>query len=498
MRTLVMNGLLTAAAMLTVGVHPVSAASEDAARLDPLHAMYARYIRLDDVPKEYRVTLIKLLLVKINDVSQSTDIYPPWIVPSSDLSLVRINTTDYGETFAKVYEKLASPWDSQVVDDATYEPEYGTFGLYQGDRLIRTFSKEIGKKLVGKNRRTIPAFWLTDSPELQKQFNALVKRTQTNVPIIRAAWLINRISAQQNRSPTGYNDFLGVDTEADFQRLGDFDAKKKLLRVEWRAAVGFSGVTTQPRALRRDGAPDSPYWRSFDFKLAVNERDPLQIFGQDIEDAFRAAGVDEVASEQYILLPNGLWATGAFNNKGKAQEVAPNFVAGNHRSSSNDFQIHVGVSCQVCHSNGGLHDINNWAKSYFPPPLELGKKTLEEARLFREQYGRDLGRRIERDRLEYTDVVKRWTGWTTKELADAVAYEWNRYENMRVDRKQLAALLNTTEAKLFSAIDATVKAGNADRILSNIVIRNEPAPIRSVEGRVPVAHLALRGLQPPP
>ncbi len=357
-----------------------------------------------------------------------------------------------------------------------------------------------GKKLVGNGKKkAVPGFWLMDTPQLTKQYDYLASRLGgTNVAIVRATWFINRIAAQQNRSPTGYLDFLGVKTEKDFQALGEFVQPK--LRQPWRAAVSISGVTTQPRAIRRDGGPDSPYWRTFDFKLAVNESNPLEVFGDDIEKAFHdPKNKGKVASEQYILLPNGTWAMGAFaggEEDGERQDVAPNFVAGDKRSPSNDLQIHVNISCKRCHRKGGLMPINNWAKNFFPPPLELFKGNQPEARLFREQYGRDLAGRIERDRPEYEAVVMRWTGWKSEEYADKAAAEWNRYENMVVGRKELAALLNTTEKQLIAAVDLTVRANNAHRVLAAVVINGESIGVRQAEEIAGIAQLALRGLQP--
>ncbi len=493
-----MNGFLTTAAAMMLSVHPVVAAAGDAAHLDPTYAEHCRYLRLDDVPQDYRSTLIRLLCLEIAGVSQASEITPPFIVPGTDLSLVRINTHDYGSQFARTWEKLVSPWDHLQVEEAVYEEQYQWYGYYdQFGKPVYTRKEAIGKKLVGNGKRkAVPSPFLMDTPQLQKQYEWLATRLGgSNAIIIRASWFINRIQAQQNRSPTGYLDFLGVKTEKDFQALGEFVEPK--LRQPWRAAVSLSGVTTQPRAIRRDGGPDSPYWRTFDFQLATGENNPLEVFGDDIERAFRDPKNKGVtASEQYILLPNGMWATGAFGNDGAAQAVAPNTVAGDKRSPSNDLQIHVNISCKRCHEDGGLKPVNNWAKGFFPPPLELHKGNQIEARLFREQYGRDLAGKIDRDKLEYNSIVERWTGWKSKEYAAKAAAEWNRYENMVVGRKELAVLLNTTEEKLFAAVDMTVRANNAHRVLSNVVIRGETIPIRQAETVAPIAQLALRGLQP--
>jgi len=493
-----MNGLLAAAALI-LGMHPVTAASDDASRLPPEYACHARYIRLDDVSQERRADIIRVLALHVNQLSQASEVVPPWIVPGTNLTLVRIHALDYGEQFAKTYEKLQSPWDSQLIKEIFYETEYQWYGYVDRatGKNVYTEKKPIGKKAVGKNRRSAPAFWLTDTPQLQAQYAVLAQRTQTSVPIVRATWFIAHTLAQADRSPTGYYDFLGIRSERDFQSLGDFDDKRKRRRTEYREAVAISSVTLQPRALERLDGNGTAYWRSFDFRLAVNERNPLQVFGRTIEDVFRDPNnVKDVASEQYIGLPNDLWATAAFNNKGEPQDSAPDFAASDGKSTSNDRRVHVGISCIRCHKSGGLQSINGWVRNFFPPPLELTLPTIDEIRLHRQQYGRDLAGRIDDDRRTYSRVVKRWTGWTSEEYAEQIAKVWYDYEDAPVNTDRLAALLNTTPERLRVAIDATVKASNADRILSAIVIAGQSVPIRQAEERAVVAHMALRGLQP--
>src|SRR5438045_1729732 len=90
-----MNLFLAATAAVTLGVHPVESAALDASRLSPEYAAYARYLRLDDVPKERRVDLIKVLALHVNQLSQTSEIVPPFVVPGTELALVRINTLDY-------------------------------------------------------------------------------------------------------------------------------------------------------------------------------------------------------------------------------------------------------------------------------------------------------------------------------------------------------------------------------------------------------------------
>src|SRR5882672_9530950 len=89
-RMCTMNGLLAAAALI-LGMHPVTAASDDASRLPPEYACHARYIRLDDVSQERRADIIRVLALHVNQLSQASEVVPPWIVPGTNLTLVRIH-----------------------------------------------------------------------------------------------------------------------------------------------------------------------------------------------------------------------------------------------------------------------------------------------------------------------------------------------------------------------------------------------------------------------
>ena len=510
----------------------VALAHQDAAKITDDYRHDVRYLRLDDVADRDALDLwLKVLTVHLNSLSDSSDLVPPVAVAGSDGRLLRINATDYGKAFAASWEKLVSPYDTQVVqaveivsDVTVYGYEHpatrewveigrdkpaGKYGYNDTTTGKWVDTPIIAKVTPGRStkgtKRVEPAFWLTEAddlkpnPKLQAQFAELVHWLgDTRAPIVRARWFLSQTAIQADRVP-GYYDFLGIKDEKTFQDLGGHDAKRKSRRIEFREAVAISGVTLQPRAIVRKTGDDVPYWVSFDFRKALDKLNPLRVFGQGIEDAYRDPKVvAEVASEQYIGLPNDLWATGLFNNAGVRQDSAPDFIASDSRTTSNDARVHVNLGCLRCHDQGGLKSIDGWARNFFPPPLELKLQDYHDAQLFRQQYGRDLAARIDQDRGPYTRAIKSLTGWDTKEFSAAYGRAWREYEDAGIDLQRAAADLGTTPPALLKALRLTIAAGRADTVLSVLTLEGDRArkiPVRQWEEVQAIAHLALRGLQ---
>jgi cytochrome c553 len=233
------------------------------------------------------------------------------------------------------------------------------------------------------------------------------------------------------------------------------------------------------------------YWKSLDFKLAKDERNPLRILGRDIEKAYDA-------TEQFGHLPNGFWATGLFDKQGKVQASAPDFIASDHRSNSNDKRVHVNAACIRCHDNGGLQDIDGWARNLFQPPLKLQSVDYYKERELRQQYFRDLKALLERDRKIFAEAVKDATGMEVKAYAKAYAQEWERYEDARVDLAWVANDLATTPEMLKKAVERDIKMqGQAsDTVLSVFILeglRQRSISIRQWEEVYPIAQMVISG-----
>lgn len=471
-----MNILIAAFAFAGCGMSPaegVASARKDVESLPAAVRPYIRYLSLGEMPEDAVADMAKILSGHVNALSTTQGIVPAFIVLDTGGKLLRLNIRDYHWS-VDLWESLAA------VDPYFHLKIEWPGGVWSGD----------GKDYApGAFRVNALAPWLSEGKgeEAKANLAALVLATESQVPIVRGDWFLNQTAIQQDRKP-GYYDFLGVKDTKTFEALAGFDAKIAALsgRVD-REAVAISGVTTQPRAIVRvEGV--RPIWKSFDFRKAVDKKNPLRILGPDIEKDFDA-------TEQFALLKNGFWATALFNGKGDRQDFAPQFIARDTLSKSNDPSVHVNMSCIRCHTEGGLQTVAGWTRK---PGFAVQSPDEEKLRELREQYYSNLSRLLDRDRGVYADAVKEATGWTTKEWSAKYSGEWERYEDARVDLDWAARDLHTTPKNLKEIIEAMLKApiqgrnGNVDLVVAAFA-RGEAVGIRTWEEAYPLAQITLRG-----
>lgn len=454
-------------------------ASQDARTLKYGHEGYVRYFSFYNLPEKLRPLAIKVFSGHINLLSRSDEIVPVYVVPGTKNSVVRVVLSDY-----------------QI------NPE--TYGLLAGvDPYLHVQLQAKGQGA------TVPALALDlvepgdydarKREELKADLAALNEacRTYLGMGLLRADWFLNQTAAQVDRKP-GYYDFLDVKDRKSFQRLIGFDEKESERFGELREAVAISTVSLQPRAIARYNSLGGAYWYSLDFRRATKGANPLRIFGEDIE-----KHVD--AREEYGHLPNGLWATGVFDAKGVRQDAAPDFIATDWLSKSNDRRVHVNISCYRCHKDGGLKSIDGWARGLMDSTYLAQFKTLDEARAFRRAYAKKLTPYLDRDRKRFEDAIMEATtvpglgkGLTGKEFSDAYAAYWERYEDARVDLEWAAADLGVTPAQWQGALVRQIAlTGRVDPIFAGwLPGRKEALSIRQWEEAYPLAQTVLRGLAP--
>lgn len=474
----------------------VCAAATDAARLPAEIRQYVRYLDMGNLPPGERQDAIRILTGHVHHLSREPDIVPLTVVPGTDYSLARLNIIDYGWD-AKTWDALADsdPYyhvtlETKVEDVVTVWPG----GVWPDDGQFYaagSFKYHAPKK--SKQRAIAP--WVVEGADGQAAVSSLVTLLGTPAPMTRGDWWFNRTAIQADRSPTGYYDFLRVKNEADFRKLVGFDPKlAEPFGKEIREAVSDSGVTLQPRAIWRDNAQGGGYWRSIDFKQAVDTKNPLRVLGKDIEK-------NADATEQFGFLPNGFWATGLFNGKGERQDFAPPEIASDHMSKSNDRRVHINL-CVRCHYKGGLQDVDGWAKNLFQAPLQLQGPDYRVIQKLRRQYLRDMTQFISRDRELNAVSVREATGWATETYYFRYGEFWSAYEDAKVDAAYAARSLGTTPEKFRAAIAHQIKQlGQSDTVLSVFLLQGDRArtiPVRQWEELTPLAHAALRGVYLPP
>jgi len=384
-------------------------AHADLARLPPEVRYHTRYLSLYATAEKDRPEAIKVLAGHVQHLSRQADITRPGALAGG--SLLKLNLLDYGWT-PEQWERLNDPYFT-----------------------------------VASGKENHPAPWLGDRHRLAE----VVAWTGSWVPVVSAEWFFNATATAEGGRL--YYEFLGVKTVAEFEKIGGFDRKtSESFRVELRESVALSGVTLQPRAIARWDALGGGYWRTFDFRRATGKANPLQILGANID-----AVAD--ASEGYLAMPNGFWATYAADAKGNLVGAVPGDIAGDHGSKSNDKQIHPNISCLRCHGDGGLKAIDGWTRNLLTPPLELKVYDAKEYRRLKQQYLRKLEPFLERDKAQYRIAVKEATGFDSKTYALKYSTYWESYEDAKVDLAFAARYVGCEPEALRGNLLSAVKAG---------------------------------------
>lgn len=400
----------------------------DLVSLPPDVRPYIRYLVLPE--NEYELDNIAAAYAvvsgHVNHLSTTSIPVTPLAVKNTAGRLMRLDIRSYNWD-SKVYERLYNTDPDYHVE--VIAPWGG--GIWHGDNY-----QYAANQFEFKTRAFIPE--LIEQPEDRAKLTDIVTWTYSGVPFLKANWFFNQTAIQQDRV-AGYYEWLGIKDKKTFEELVGFDAKRNRRKIEMREAVATSGVTRQPRGITRfDADEGGAYWYSIDFKLATGEKNPLAIFGRDIEkkpDGFETFG----------RLPNGFWATGAFNGAGVRVDFAPSDLATDHQSKSNDHSVHPNASCMRCHNNAGMKSFTGWAKNIATPPLDIYDPDYDNAFLTRQQYLRDLEKAMERDRELFSEAVLQATGMQAKDYLEAYAEFWESYEDAQVGVELAAKKLYTTK-----------------------------------------------------
>ncbi len=467
-------------------VHAQVAAAVADVRGQPKHLQaYTRYLSLRHIPAAERPGAYLVLCGHVHHLSTTPDIVRPALVPGTAGALLRLNLKDYGWSVS-LWEKLAraDPYFHLRVTTVAVEQWGG--GTWPADGKYYA-----ANAFTVRRKKTVTTLFA--GREDPKALAELAKLTYSEVPILYGDWWFNQTAAQADRNP-GYYDFLGIKDQKTYELLIGFD--KKLAQKfgnDLRASVADSSVTLQPRAMIRQATLGGGYWRTFDFRRAVDGKNPLRILGADIEKAADA-------QETYGHLPNGFFATGLFNGQGVRQDTAPDFIASDGKSTSTDRRVHINVSCIRCHAGSGLQPIDDWTRNLLQPPLAAKGEDYDALVKLRREYLRNLEPFLDRDRRVFSDAVKEATGWSVKEYSGHYAEFWSAYEDQRVNLLGAARYLGCSPQDLHDAIGASVAAGQGDPVLSVFLVRGlrlRTISVRQWEEIYPAAHALLAGVKKP-
>lgn len=468
----------------------VDSAAADLAKLPPQSRQYTRYLSMYPTPDKSRLDLFKALDFLVNSLSKEAEFSHPRRV-SADLYAVDVR--DYGWD-VKVWERLkdSEPYFHALIIEPPSEvnvDEDWPGGVWQGDgkhyaagafKTRRKVTKPGGRKVAGA------APWVD-----AKQISYLISETQSQVPIIRADWFIHQTAIQLDRK-VGYYDFLGLGKkQKDFEDLIGADREKsRKVKREIAGVMARSGVTLQNRALLRFQSITGGYWVTQDFKTSLDRQNVLRNLDKDLDPP------EGDASEQYGVLPNGLFAFWLQNAKGERQDTAPDFIASDGQASGNDRRVHIGLSCIRCHAEG-IRPINDWARQHYRNSIQLATPDYEKYKRLRQLYLSDLEGHVKGDQAYYAAKLMQLNGTKPAEMARLFARAWDDYAERDLTPDNFARELGVDKAKMIAAIKAYA-TGGADPVLTQ-VIQDPPLPvIRShFEEVYSLAQSAIRGYRSP-
>lgn len=466
----------------------VALADADAAAMPAVARPLARYLWLTERTAAEKRKAWQAVSSHLNKTSRSPRIVQPLVVLKTgqvctagellpgnwdDAALLRIGYTDYG------YNRKT--WDRLAFQDPVFHVE-----------LLHYF-EATPTSAAGNYRVAAAAPWLAETPAQQASIRRLIEYTQSKAPILVAANFVWQTAIQEGRD-VGYYGLLEIKNRADFEKLAGFNRKAAAdYAPEALAVVMNSGVSREPRRLERNRALGGGVHVTYDVKVAKNEFNPLR---------FLNGGFKHNAEEWFILLSNGMWGVGLFDDKGATQNSAPDFVGFDRYTHNNDGRIHVGLACFDCHSRegeAGLQPIPNSIRNLYSLPQVLKSPDAKRAVGVQDQYFQYIDGEMRRDRERFVEALKLANGLSAKEDALLLRAYFAQYD-APVTAEQAARELGVSLDTMLMRFDAMRKAPGPvglDNILGFFTLapeKREPVPREQWNSTYNVAQLALRGL----
>lgn len=446
-----MRPLLPIWYVLCVAVVSASAAPPEALAIALRHARTLpvdanrrqRYLDLTHLPPDQLPDGFKVISYHLNARSREPDLVPPTALAGG--TVLTFDLRDYGID-PYVYGRLGTP--------EANEPYF---------HIQVEFTDSYGKK----TRQMAAAPWLPAQDVVE-----LYRLTGSQVPILRADWFVWQTAIQKDRV-VGYYDLLGLgNKEADFHRLiGANPSEAKRLRLETAASVSTSGVTLNNRGISRMQSLSGGYWFTQDYKTSTDRQNTIRLLAGDTEPS------QGDASEQYGVLPNGLFAFWLQDKNGNRQDAAPDDIASDSRSTGNDKRVHAGLSCVRCHVEG-LRSINDHVRNLFRERIQLVSPDYDKFRRLRQLYLSDLPGKLSEDNLRYAGALKLLNGLAPEENAKLYGWFWESYIDTPLGVSQVALELGCEEKVLLDRLRAYVQRNPiVDPVMASLA-QEPPLPIR--------------------
>lgn len=341
--------------------------------------------------------------------------------------------------------------------------EFGIDRFVFGHLLFRDPYHHVPLTEDGKKESARAAgFWLGDPEKVA----ALIKLTNSQVPILRWDWFVAETSIQEGRgapgSGTGIYDFYGVKNRAEFQKAVGADPKKaEELKRRWRAVVKESGVAHFPRQVERFDALGGGYWFTLDvLDEPTGKRNGLRQLDRDFT---------HQAEEHYSIGPAGLPWYLACAADGTLQNSAPDRVGPDKTRTGNRTTIDVGASCIRCHKEI-LRPLDNWFAEALKQPTTAEipyEKAIETRRL----YFRNLQLKLEQDRRVFTDRLFECNKLTPAKNTELFIKWTDAYNERRLDLADCARELGVPVDRISLGLHAVRQQGTLDPILADLIAK---------------------------
>lgn len=439
---MVLANILAAIALTVAGEAPADAvilAAQDLARLPHESRHLYRYLWAGHLPLEERRTLWRVIGFHCNQLSSEPEIIQPRLLQGETIAVV--NLLDYGWK-SEVWEKFL---DVEPYFHVHLVDKHGRKTTAQAPWIsLPAVREEPSTTEPGRTR-------IVRAPEGQS-IDYLVEATTSQTPILRADDFLWQSSIQADRNGVGYYQWLGIKDEKTFDRLVGFDNEiLKRFPRHLRDAVAISSVTLQPRRIDRAQTVGGGYYFSGDVRIAKGKNNPLQLIDDTFQHEFR---------EGIAPLPNGMHAFLLADAQGKLADAAPDFVASDSTTHSNDRRVHIGLSCVRCHGkHQGIIPLDGWVRGLYKKPLALQSPDYATAKYLSRLYFQEIEPVMDDDRRAYIRACQKATGgWDVKTASKEYGNAFARYDG-DVTIERAAIELGVTPAQLQAAVRKKAQEG---------------------------------------
>jgi hypothetical protein len=393
----------TAVLVLMLGQLPgpaseMQAAANDLATMPELERPHFRYLTTFNLAETSQPDAVKTARFWLNSLSQRKRMSAPVAVTQT---LHRIDIREYG-------------WQSTAWETLTATDPYFRFGYLTPERYAKTYQAERYLRFY----------------------------TQSSGAVMRMDYFVAKTSKEPH-----YSAFLGLPKDLAALKKQYFLQEKeaKSIYLHTGGSVVRSGVTLNNRKLTRIPSMLGYWYQSQD----VKSNDPTK--NQNV--LHNLFDIQQDAGEFIWSLPNGLQGYYIADAEGAQVPFADPEIASDTATSYRNKLVVAPRSCVGCHSTG-LNDVKDVISGMLEQDMDKPNQRVistfnkQHQMELEEFYLGGLSSQMTRDRMIYTDAVKRATGLEPTEAAKLHQQMAHAYDEILVNRAAAATELGMTSQEL--------------------------------------------------